>query len=141
MGTFDARKPGGGEIEFSHRKGRALLAYLAVERSRPRSREQLATLLWARTGDERARHNLRQALSKIRTLCPDLIDTAGDRIALNPETCEIDLVTFEELARADGDAGLQAALDLYRGDLLEGYSTSEADFQDELCSRMSRRTW
>lgn len=138
LGTFETRDTDGDAIEFSHRKGRALLAYLAVERARSRSREQLATLLWARTGDERARHNLRQALSKVRSLCPGLIDSAGDRIALNSAACEIDLVIFEELARSDDIDDLQAALDLYRGDLLEGYSTSEADFQDWLLIERGR---
>jgi adenylate cyclase len=132
LGPFEAHAADGAVIDFSHRKCRALLAYLSVERKRPQSREPLATLLWARTGDERARHNLRQALSKIRALCPGLIETRGDRVALNPGNCSIDLVTFEELAHADQVADLQSALDSYRGDLLEGYSSSEPEFQDWL---------
>ena len=68
LGPFEARSPDGAAIDFSHRKVRALLVYLTIEHGRPQSREHLATLLWARTGDDRARHNLRQALSKLRGL-------------------------------------------------------------------------
>ncbi|MCG6863350.1 MAG: hypothetical protein LJE70_19105, partial [Chromatiaceae bacterium] len=132
LGPFEARNSDGEAIDFGHRKVRALLVYLAVERGRPQSREHLATLLWARTGEDRARHNLRQALSKLRVLFPDLIDTPGDGVALNARACLIDLVTFEDLARAEEPDDLQRALDLYRGELLEGYNSTESDFQDWL---------
>jgi adenylate cyclase len=132
LGPFEAHASDGEAIDFSHRKGQALLAYLAVEGQRPQSREYLATLLWARTGDDRARHNLRQALSKIRNLCPDLVNSASDRILLNQSTCELDVVTFDRLSGSDNEADLQQALGLYRGDLLEGYHSSEAAYQDWL---------
>jgi len=92
----------------------------------------LATLLWARTGEERARHNLRQALSKLRTLCPDLLECPGDRIALNANVCLVDATTFQELARSDDLDDLHLALELYRGDLLEGYSARESEYQEWL---------
>ena len=132
LGPFETHASDGEAIDFSHRKGRALLAYLAVEGQRPQSREHLATLLWARTGDDRARHNLRQALSKIRNLCPDLVNSASDRILLDPSTCELDVVTFDRLSGSDNEADMQQALELYRGDLLEGYQSSEAAYQDWL---------
>ena len=132
MGPFVAKGSDNETIEFGHRKVRALLAYLAVERSRSLAREHLATLLWSRTGDERARHNLRQALSRIRGFCPDLIDTVGDGVALRPAVCTIDVVAFTELARSDDAADLRRALDFYRGDLLEGYNASEPEYQDWL---------
>ena len=71
LGPFEAKDADGESIEFGHRKLRALLAYLAVESSRPFTREHLASLLWSRTGDERARHNLRQVLYYLRAAIPD----------------------------------------------------------------------
>ncbi len=130
LGRFEARRTDGEAIDFNHRKGRALLTYLAVEHGRPSTREHLATLLWARTGEERARHNLRQALSKIRNLCPELIDSTGDGVALNLEVCAVDVVAFEELARSSDADELQRALELYRGDLLEGFSARESVYED-----------
>ena len=138
LGPFEAVGPDNETVDFSHRKVRALLAYLVVERARPQAREQLASLLWARTGDERARHNLRQALSKIRALCPGLVANRGDRVALDPAVCAIDLLQFEELASSNDAAELQTALDLYRGDLLEGFTSNEIDFQDWLEAERGR---
>lgn len=92
----------------------------------------MATLLWSRTGEERARHNLRQTLSKLRRLCPDLIECPGDRIALNAEVCLVDARKFDELARLGDLRNLDLALKLYRGDLLEGYSAREPEYQDWL---------
>jgi DNA-binding SARP family transcriptional activator/TolB-like protein len=132
LGTFETLDGDGERMDFAHRKAQALLAYLAIERGRPQSRDHLATLLWARTGEERARHNLRQALSKIRTLCPDLIECPGDRIALNASVCLVDATTFQELVRSDDLNDLHLALELYRGDMLEGYSAREPEYQEWL---------
>ena len=65
LGPFEIRSEGK-LVELRAKKAQALLAYLAVENSRSHSRESLATLLWGGTGEDRARHNLRQALSRIR---------------------------------------------------------------------------
>jgi adenylate cyclase len=132
LGPFKINDSEGRSIDFGYRKVQALLAYLAVERGRAQPREHLASLLWARTGDERARHNLRQALTKLRLLCPDLIETPGDTVALSPKVCSIDLIRFEEGGRAQQTGALLQALTLYRGDLLEGFTSSEADYQDWL---------
>jgi len=132
LGSFEARSSESGAVDFGHRKVRALLVYLAVEGKHPQSREHLATLLWGRTGDERSRHNLRQALSKIRSLFPTLIETTSDGVALNSEICAIDMVAFEDLAKSDNIEELKKALELYRGDLLEGYNPREPDYQDWL---------
>ncbi|MCP4186467.1 MAG: hypothetical protein GY763_02575, partial [Gammaproteobacteria bacterium] len=132
MGSFEVKDENGETIEFSHRKVQALLAYLSLERSRPRSRERLATLLWSRTGDERARHNLRQALSRIRKQCPDLIDSRDDTVALKATACTVDVICFSDLVQSDEISDLQQALELYRGDLLADYSVREPEFQDWL---------
>ena len=97
LGPFQAKDSDGGTVEFSHRKVRALIAYLAVEQ-RPQVRERLASLLWARTGEDRARHNLRQALSRIRAHCPGLVDTAADTVSLDPAACTLDVIEFAALS-------------------------------------------
>jgi len=132
LGPFQALDTDATPIDFSHRKVQALLAYLAVEHSRSQTREHLASLLWARTGEERARHNLRQALSRLRSLCADMIQSGGDGVALNTQSCLIDVLQFEGLARSDDEQDLRKALDLYRGELMEGYNSSEEEYQDWL---------
>ncbi|WP_151704460.1 BTAD domain-containing putative transcriptional regulator [Nitrincola alkalilacustris] len=50
-----------------YRKALGLFGYLAAERSRPHSREQLAALFWPELDDASARVNLRQVLASINS--------------------------------------------------------------------------
>lgn len=65
-GPFRAEDSNGREIPIKSKKARALLAYLARPAGTPRSRDQLAALLWSDRGDEQAKGSLRQALSALR---------------------------------------------------------------------------
>ena len=137
LGRFEARWTAGGPVELISKKARALLAYLAVERGRPHTREKLATLLWGETGEERARHNLRQALSKIRQCCGPVITSRGDALEFDPESCTVDVIEFERRAVSDDPDELRSGLDLYGGDLLEGLNPREPGYEEWLL--VSRR--
>jgi TolB-like protein/Tfp pilus assembly protein PilF len=132
LGRFEAQWSDGEPVDLTTKKAQALLAYLAVESGRPHTRDQLATLLWADTGDERARHNLRQALSKIRRCCDSLVRASGDCLAIDPEGCAVDVIEFERLAKSDDPDELRRCLDLYRGDLLEGVIPREPVYDEWL---------
>ena len=47
-------------------KGRALLAFLALEADRPHRRETLAEMLWPKRPNPKGRVNLRQTLHRLR---------------------------------------------------------------------------
>ena len=68
LGPFEATWSDGKPADLPGKKIRALVAFLGVESGRAHSREALASLLWAETGDERARHNLRQPVPGQRRL-------------------------------------------------------------------------
>jgi DNA-binding SARP family transcriptional activator len=118
LGHFEAQWADGEPVDFTSKKAQALVAYLAVESGRAHTRDQLATLLWSETGDQRARHNLRQALSKIRRSCDSLIISRGESLEIDPASCTVDVVEFERLAKSKDPDELHRCLDLYRGDLL-----------------------
>ena len=71
-------------FKISPQKGRALLAYLAMQPEHFARREDLANLLWGDQVDEYARHNLRQCLAILRdefaSIAPDflIVDIRGD---------------------------------------------------------------
>ncbi|MDX1488034.1 MAG: hypothetical protein R3268_07535, partial [Acidiferrobacterales bacterium] len=94
LGRFEAQWSDGEPVDFISKKAQALLAYLAVESGRAHTREQLATLLWSETGDERARHNLRQALSKIRACCDSLVIARGESLKIDAASCTADVLEF-----------------------------------------------
>ena len=132
LGPFHAQWSDGEPLEVTGKKTQGLLGYLAVESARPHSRERLAGLLWSETGDERARHNLRQALSKIRRSYGPLISSTGDTLALDLEQCSVDARDFDALARSKDVADLERCMALYRDDLLDGLVLREELYDEWL---------
>src|SRR5579872_4385512 len=63
---------GGQPLKIVSKKGKALLAYLALQPDHAASREKLATLLWGERPDRQARLSLRQCIMALRSsLAPD----------------------------------------------------------------------
>jgi len=115
------------------RKAQGMLAYLALNRTRPVSREKLAALFWGDSPDEQARTNLRQTLSSLRKFLAargvEALVTEGDRVALDPEAIDLDVATFERLCAAGTPEALTRATELYGGGFLDGFSLREETFE------------
>jgi TolB-like protein/Tfp pilus assembly protein PilF len=109
-----------------------MLAYLAVENARVITRDRVATLLWGDKSDDRARHNVRQALSAIGKTCSSLVVSDGDTLYIDLAGCVVDIVEFERAAASDDPQVLAGCLDLYRGDLLDGYQPRELELEEWL---------
>jgi adenylate cyclase len=139
LGPFQAQWSDGSPLEVTGKKIQGLLGYLAVESSRPHSREQVAALLWSETGDERARHNLRQALSKIRRAYGPLIASVGENLALDLDLCTVDVLDFDRLAKSRDIDDLARCMELYRDDLLDGLVLREAIYDEWLLGAQHQR--
>ncbi len=117
----------------------ALLAYLAAATPPGfHRRDSLLALFWPDLDQEHARAALRQALHVVRdALGVDVVASRGDEeIGLNFDQVSCDVAAF---GRAVGGQDFRAALDLYRGDLLEGFFISGApDFERWLETERSR---
>jgi len=118
---------GGIPVRITGRHAQALTALLAL-RPRPRLRDAIAAELWPDV-DGPSAASLRQALWLVRSslttagLQPDAwLEAEQDTLGLQPAaTLDLDVARFERLAeRADDPEAEEAALSLYRGDLLEG---------------------
>jgi DNA-binding SARP family transcriptional activator len=119
---MDLRGPEGEEIlsVLSQPKRAILLTYLAVAHPRGfHTREKLFGLFWPEQDGEHARSALRSSLYFLRSSLNDelLRSRSDEEVGLDHERIWCDAVAFEEAA-AGGDVA--EALDLYRGDLLEG---------------------
>ena len=151
LGPFHVVRDAAPLSGFAYDKVRALLAYLVVEIDRPWRRETLAGLLWPDQDERAARHSLSQALWSLRRALDDrdvdlpLLLVTSDTVQLNAAAgIESDLHVFTELLNAcerhpHRDAGrcracarrIAQAVDLYRGDLLEGFSLPDSVLFDE----------
>jgi DNA-binding SARP family transcriptional activator len=127
---------------FKPSKVQELFSYLLLYRDHPHSREALATLLWGDSTTEKSRKYLRQTLWHLQTGLEKLkvADDSGvqlqvqhDWVQLDTQgTMSLDVAVLEEAFElVQGVPGrdldsqratcLQVAVELYRGDLLEGW--------------------
>lgn len=114
-------------------KTQSLLAYLLIYRYQSHPRQKLAAIFWGDCDEVRAHHSLSTALWRIRKQFGDAFLLSDvDTVQLNPLTpFWLDVAEFEgrlsqaKIEPADSDfsvvAHLERAIELYRGDLLEGF--------------------
>ena len=118
-----------------------MLIYLACPPGVPRSRDQLAGLLWSRSAQEQARSSLRQNLARLRKClgsAKDVVSADAQQIALDPQLVETDAAKFEGLlSRSDG-ASLETAAELLRGEFASGLFVDEGPFEEWLTSERRR---
>jgi DNA-binding SARP family transcriptional activator len=126
FGRLEVRA-GGVDVRIGGRHAQALTALLAL-RPRPRLRDAIAADLWPDV-DGPSAASLRQALWLVRSslatagLEPDCwLEADQETLGLQPAAIlDLDVARFERLAEtAEDERAENAALALYRGDLLEG---------------------
>ena len=142
LGDFQARLGPGPPLRLRARKTQALLAYLALPAGQAHSRDKLAALLWGDRSPHHARSRLRETLFVLRrTLAPadpPCLDAGNETVALTADSVDVDAVAFERLVETGGAVALGHAVDLYRGDLLEGLEFRGALFEDWLMAERER---
>jgi DNA-binding SARP family transcriptional activator/tetratricopeptide (TPR) repeat protein len=111
----------GTPVTFDTRKATALLALLAVT-GREHSREQLADLLWPEADSVKGRASLRRTLSVTAAAMGDGLAISRTAVCLDPVTVRVDVRDFESLITRPDAASLEQAVQLYRGDFLDGFT-------------------
>src|SRR5438876_9799329 len=128
LGPVDLRRSTGVELRavLQQPKRVALLAYLAIARpGKLMRRDSLIALFWPDLDQEHARAALRRALYFLRQACGDEVITGrGDEeVGIAEGALWCDAVAFDHaVARNDW----AQAMELYQGDLLEGFYVAGA---------------
>lgn len=131
FGPFQAWLNGELVSGFDSVKVRALLAYLAGERT-AQKREHLAALLWPEKEGTAGRKSLRQALYNLgkllhnKSASPPLLQVTRGSVALHLDTqtthhrsIEMDVLAFEKLVQDyPGRSQMEQAIELYKGEFL-----------------------
>jgi DNA-binding SARP family transcriptional activator/predicted ATPase len=143
FGALEVALDGKAVTTFKSDKVRALLAYLAVEAERPHHRDKLAGLLWPEWPEQAARANLRRVLANLRLAIgdrqtiPAILRISRQTLQFN-SACDawVDVSVFRRLLEAKGDPRqlinqLEEAVQLYRGDFLEGFSIPDSPPYEE----------
>lgn len=143
LGGFALERDGAPRT-LAYEKGRALLAYLAMEPARTHSRDALAGLLWPGLDAEAARTNLRQVLHDLRRALSAGSDRAGPLrtertcVRFDASALDIDAAEFAAADPAcpavrDADAcracvaRMEELAARYRGEFLAGHGLPECE--------------
>jgi len=131
LGDFQARDGAGGTVEISTRKGRGLLAFLAMQPTMAAPRERLASLLWGDRGDAQARSSLRQTLTVLRKeLGEGIIGGSEERVELLATISDVG--EFRQLAGSTAAIELHKAVSLFGGELLSNSGIADPVFEEWL---------
>jgi len=143
LGDLLIRSGDGSLVTIGAKKSQALLAYLAIKPAQHVSREKLAGLLWSSTGPDQARQSLRQTLSTVRKelaqIAPGqkILIEEGDLLSLDRSvTC--DVAELESLVGVGTEEALKEAIELYRGDFLDGFTINEDRFDQFVIGERDR---
>ncbi|HEU5103218.1 MAG TPA: AAA family ATPase, partial [Roseiflexaceae bacterium] len=131
-------------IELNLRKALALVAYLAVS-GQPHSRDALATLLWPESDGREGRSRLRRTLHRLtQAIGADVLDSGPETLRISAHAdLWLDSAAFRQHATAGLAAAIQdvvapqrlahlnAAVELYTGDFLDGFSLPDSQAFDE----------
>ena len=127
LGVLDLRTAANEELRqvLAQPKRAALLTYLVLATPRgSHPRDQLLAMFWPDQAPEPARNALSQATYFLRrALGDDVIVSNGDSLAVAPAAIWCDALAFEAAIQ---QGRLDEALELYRGDLLEGFHVANA---------------
>jgi TolB-like protein/DNA-binding SARP family transcriptional activator len=134
LGGFELKKaPGGDRVALPGKRERMLLALLALCPNGRQPRRALATLLWGDAADETLLDNLRTCVWRLRKALNDtehrVITSEGDNIVLETSAFAVDAFAFRRLATQSDRINLEAAANLYTGELLGGGAVDNEEFE------------
>jgi DNA-binding SARP family transcriptional activator/class 3 adenylate cyclase len=142
LGGLRLQTDSGEPVPLSTKKAGALLAYLALHPGQAQARPKLAALLWGDRSEAQARDSLRQALSLLRKALsrvdPRALIAYEDTISFEPTALTTDTTVFGSLVVPPGVEGLEQAIALYGGELLEGFQVAAPEFEGWLTAERER---
>lgn len=134
IGRFALSRADGSLITVSSKRGRALLALLAVAPSGHRERRWLQYKLWSTRGDREGSGSLRQCLTGLRRALGDAGDvliTDRTSVGLDMSQVEVDTANLDKLLSENPNHA--------KSEFLEGLDIADPEFDDWL--REQRTFW
>ena len=150
FGKFNLAYGEKGAYAIRARKVQELFVYLIMFRNHPQPRESLSEVLWADQSVPKSRKNLRQTLWHLQSVLKKTQNSSGLEIFVDdgwvhidfPTDFWLDIAEFEQIfdlvnqkrvrdLSVEDFKAMQYAVDLYKGDLLEGWYQDWCIFERE----------
>jgi CheY-like chemotaxis protein len=136
LGEFSAVDYRGDALSIGNRRTRALVIYLALKIKGRTSLAELGSLLFHDPEAEtEVRAVIRDLHYALRYLPPEILVDDGATIGFNPETVDVDAQRFDELIASPSINTIRKAAEIFRGNLLENFSTGTQAFDEWLAER------
>jgi CheY-like chemotaxis protein len=137
LGEFSAVDHRGNALSIGNKKTQALLIYLALKIGGRPTLKEIAELIAGSDGDgeARARECVRDLQMALRFLPPGILVEGPDSVRFNRDVVDVDAQRFMDLMASPSINSINAAADLYRGNLLEGYSSGITRFDEWVTER------
>lgn len=143
FGSLDYSGAEGASVPLSNRRGRAILAYAALQRDRKAPRSRLAGLLWSDRGEAQARASLRQCLVELRNALGEApLEVSREMVCFRDDRVRVDA---HELQRAldaqDPDATCRLLTEIGTDRLFDEPAVSDLhqDWLDQTREQLERR--
>ena len=135
LGELSAVDYRGDALSVGNRRTQALIIYLALKIDSKTSMAEMSTLLF---GDANAEGEVREVVRDLhyalRYLPHDILIDDGT-VRFNRETVEVDARAFEQLIGAPSMNSIRKAVEIYRGNLLENFTSGIHTFDEWLGER------
>lgn len=126
--------------KLGSQKSLLLLAYL-VSNPQEQSRARLAALFWPDQPDDKAKGNLRWAINNLANLLPNALEATRHTLQFrHSDGFWVDVIDFAQLLADNQPQSLAAAVELYRGDFLDGIAVDDSS-ELELWLLQTREGW
>jgi CheY-like chemotaxis protein len=136
LGELSAVDYRGDALSVGNRRTQALVVYLALKTAGKTSVSEMASLLFGDAGAEgEVREVVRDLHYALRFLPHDILIDDGTTIRFNRETVYVDARAFDELIGAPSMNSIRKAVEIYRGNLLENFSSGLRPFDEWLAER------
>ena len=118
-------------IELGSRKAQALFVYL-VRAAKPIARDTLTALLWPEMAEQVAKNNFRTTLTRLKHHLGPYLDITTTSVAFNrraPYVLDVEALydSLDEATSTQDPVKIQAAVELYRGEFLQGFHVRGAE--------------
>lgn len=136
LGELSAVDYRGDALSVGNRRTQALIVYLALKIDGKTSMAEMSSLLF---GDANAEGEVREVIRDLhyalRFLPHDILIEHGGAVRFNRETVDVDARAFDQLIGAPSMNSIRKAAEIYRGNLLEHFSSGIAPFDEWLGER------
>jgi len=134
FGGLSAIDHRGNALSIGNRKARALIIYLALTGDRG-SISQAGELIFGSPDDAAVRALIRDIQYALRFLPPDIVLEDSETIRFHPDNVTVDTQRFDQLVDAESINAIREAAEIYRGNLLEGFTSEIQTFDDWLAEQ------